>query len=136
MSKYDIICDGGSRGNHTGLGGEGYGSFIILPDICPQRFFQSYGKGITNNDAEYLVVLAALDYLKNILNVKNVPLNTTEVEIHTDSQLVVGHMTQNWRVKASNLIDKVSSLSAFVHEFTRVTFTKEPREVIVKHLGH
>ena len=98
--NFTIICDGGSLGNNVAGGGEGYGSFVILPDVMTQRFTQRFGPKITNNEAEYMILTTALDYLKSVLYGQDIPLMRVSVEVQTDSQLIVGHLTKNWKITA------------------------------------
>jgi ribonuclease HI len=133
---YTIVCDGGSLGNNVKGGGEGYGSFIITPDICPMRFTQHFGPKITNNEAEYLIIITALEYLKSVIGKGNIPLKEIEVTIHTDSQLVVGHLTQNWKISAKNLLPHVARVSNLIHEFGKVVIMKVERAYVFKTLGH
>jgi ribonuclease HI len=134
--NFTIVCDGGSLGNNVAGGGEGYGSFVITPDIMTQRFTQRFGPKITNNEAEYMILTTALDYLKSVLYKQDISLMRVSVEIQTDSQLIIGHLTKNWKISAKNLLPHVVCAQSLIREFKSVTFTQTPRAKIVQVLGH
>jgi ribonuclease HI len=134
--NFTIVCDGGSLGNNVAGGGEGYGSFVITPDIMTQRFTQHFGPKITNNEAEYMILTTALDYLKSVLYKQDIPLTRVSVDVLTDSQLIVGHLSNNWKISAKNLLPLVSSAQKLIREFKSVTFIQTPRAQIFKVLGH
>jgi len=56
--------------------------------------------------------------------------------VHTDSQLVVGQLTQSWKVKAANLRPLVDEAAVLVWTFGRCDLVKVPRDEIVRVLGH
>jgi ribonuclease HI len=134
--NFTIVCDGGSLGNNVAGGGEGYGSFVILPDVMTQRFTQRFGPKITNNEAEYMILTTALDYLKSVLYKQDISLMRVSVEVQTDSQLIVGHLTKNWKISAKNLLPLIVQAQSLIREFKSVTFTQTPRAKIFKTLGH
>ena len=56
--------------------------------------------------------------------------------VHTDSQLMVGQLTQGWQVKAANLRPLVNEAGSLVQAFGRCDLVKVPRDEIVRVLGH
>ena len=58
------------------------------------------------------------------------------VAVHTDSQLLVGQLTQGWQVKAVNLRSLVDEARGLVQTFGRCDLVKVPRDEIVRVLGH
>jgi len=125
-----VVVDGGSLGNGT-KDSVGYGSYCIDTPVRPE-----FGTGITNNEAEYMALIAALDHIISTMN--SAKLNPTgyDVEIHTDSQLLVGHLTQGWKVKAVNLRPLVDRARILMGSFRNCTLVKVPRDEIVRTLGH
>ena len=97
MPTLKIFTDGGSRGNPGMAGG---GVVVMLNDEAIHEDAIHFGTK-TNNEAEYLAVLHALEWLKN--NVSNGKLfNKTEiskVEFYGDSKLVIQQLSQNWKLK-------------------------------------
>jgi ribonuclease HI len=57
----------------------------------------------TNNEAEYGTLIAALKDLFNRISRASESASAYSLLIHTDSQLVVGRLTQGWKAKAANL---------------------------------
>lgn len=87
----EVYVDGASRGNP---GESGIGVLVIRPDGSRKEIRKHIGRG-TNNEAEYKALIAALSYL--------MAEDTSEVKIHTDSQLVASQMNGLWRVKDPKL---------------------------------
>ena len=87
----EVYIDGASRGNP---GESGIGVLVIRPDGSRKEIREYIGRG-TNNEAEYKALIAALGHL--------VTEGTSEVKIHTDSQLVASQMNGLWRVKDPKL---------------------------------
>ena len=131
-----IYCDGGSLGNNNKeKPSEGYGSFIIKPDIMEQRFMQRFGN-YTNNQAEYGAVIASLSYLKAACLVKGIKHKEQDVIIRTDSQLVIGQLSKNWKVKAPNLLQLVTKAYDEMDHFKSVKFEHISGVEMKKILGH
>jgi len=86
--KLTIYTDGGARGN-PGPAATG----IVIKDEH-HKTLASYGEYLgkqTNNFAEYSAVISGLKKAK--------ALGADEVQIITDSKLVVEQLNQNWKVK-------------------------------------
>ena len=105
--SYFIFADGASRGNP---GPAGYGtvcfqaeSIADIPDLTQfmenpsKAYFQKYESlGIkTNNEAEYMGLIAALEECMNH--------NLQHVQIFMDSELVVKQMKKEYKVKNDRL---------------------------------
>jgi ribonuclease HI len=91
--KLKIFTDGGARGN-PGIAGYG----VCIEDENKKKIFEE-GKflGIkTNNEAEYMGLIGALSWVEN-----NAP--DAEIEINSDSQLLVRQMKGLYKVKAPHL---------------------------------
>jgi ribonuclease HI len=90
--KVKIFTDGGARGN-PGLAGYG----VVIKDENGKIIYQEQKfLGIkTNNEAEYMGLISALTWIKNN--------DVKEVEINSDSQLLVRQMKGIYKVKAVNL---------------------------------
>ncbi len=91
--KLRIYTDGGARGN-PGIAGYG----IWIEDENGKGVFEEAKfLGVkTNNEAEYLGLIGALTWIgENKIE--------TEVEINSDSQLLVRQMQGKYKVKAENL---------------------------------
>lgn len=91
--KIRAFTDGGARGN-PGIAGYG----VYIEDENKKLLFEE-GKflGIkTNNEAEYMGLIGALSWIEN-----NCP--ESEIEINSDSQLLVRQMKGIYKVKADHL---------------------------------
>ncbi len=109
----EVYIDGSSKGN-PGPGGAG----IVIQDKAAQETLGIHGIPlgcVTNNQAEFLALKHALIELKKE-RLSHVPVN-----ILTDSQLVVGIFSQNWKARAN--LDLVVEIKAILREFPQVTFT-------------
>lgn len=93
-----VFTDGGSRGN-PGLAGAG----VYMEDAAGQEFYrESRFLGTkTNNEAEYLAFLLALNYLMRY-ETKN-PGVIGGVEFYLDSKLVVEQINRRWKIKKNEL---------------------------------
>jgi ribonuclease HI len=108
----EIYIDGSSKGN-PGPGGAG----IVIKDSSTHEILSTHGiplGHVTNNQAEFLALKHALTELKTR------DLSGCAVNILTDSQLVVGIFSQNWKAKAN--LELVMEIRDLVQEFPHLTF--------------
>jgi ribonuclease HI len=106
----NVYIDGSSKGN-PGPGGAG---IVIYQD---NAIFSMHGIGlghVTNNQAEFLALKHALTQLKE-QSLANFPIN-----ILSDSTLVVGVFSQNWKARAN--LELVVEIKGMLKEFPGVTF--------------
>ena len=101
----EVFIDGSSKGN-PGPGGAG----IVIQDKATQ---ETLGY-VTNNQAEFLALKHAL------MELKNQRLSCDPVNILTDSQLVVGIFSQNWKARAN--LELVTEIRNLLKEFPQLTF--------------
>ena len=80
------------------------------------------GHGVTSNFAEYTALVEALKKLKE-LKVEG------DVVVRSDSQLLVGQMNQEWKVKGGGYIEKLLEAKELLREFGAVKFEWIPREM-------
>jgi ribonuclease HI len=131
---YLITCDGGSRGH--GAANHGYGSYVLSTrDGQTQTVRLDLGTA-TSNEAEYQTLIAALKDLVSRIQRADKSPSAYSLLIHTDSQLVVGQLTQGWKVKAANLRPLVDEAASLMQAFGRCDPVKVPRDEIVRVLGH
>jgi ribonuclease HI len=108
----EIYIDGSSKGN-PGPGGAG----IVIKDAFTQEILRTQGiplGQVTNNQAEFLALKYALTELKTR------DLSGSAVNILTDSQLVVGIFSQNWKARAN--LELVMQIRELIREFPHLTF--------------
>jgi ribonuclease HI len=91
---------------------------------------------MTNNEAEYVALISALVNLRGRIERAGKSSRSYSVEVHTDSQLLVGQLTQGWQIKAANLRPLVDEAATLIRTFGRCDLVKVPRDEIVRVLGH
>ncbi|HEV2128936.1 MAG TPA: ribonuclease HI family protein [Thermomicrobiales bacterium] len=127
---YDIIFDGGSKGNP----GLGYGSYQITRDRAIVAHTQlDYGDNVTNNQAEYWTLLNALRWLADDLGDE---ARDASVTVHGDSQLVIKQLKGEWKIKDAKLRGIAMETRAQMDRFKDVSLAWHRRDVSVQQLGH
>lgn len=79
------------------------------------------GRNVTNNYAEYSALVMALGKLRSLGILDS-------VTVRSDSRLVVGQMSQGWKVKGGGYIEKYKEAKGLLSEFGSVKFEWIPRE--------
>lgn len=123
-----IYSDGGCHNNGT-TDASMYGSFACVEgqQIVHSEHFELDGQA-TNNVAEYLSLLRALEYAQK--------QGWESVEFCTDSQLVVGQVTQGWKVNLPHLRSLVSQAKQILSGHPGWSLKQVPRTEVVSILGH
>jgi ribonuclease HI len=107
----EVYVDGSSKGN-PGPGGAGV---VIQNDDGQTISVHGIPLGhVTNNQAEFLGLKHAL------MELKDQRLSHDPVNILTDSQLVVGIFSQNWKARAN--LGLVIEIRSLLKEFPQLTF--------------
>jgi len=115
--KAKLFTDGGSRGNP---GPAAYGFVLEAED---GTVLDARGEAIgiaTNNVAEYSALVAGLE--------RAVEAGVDELEVISDSELLVKQMRGEYRVKNKALQDLVLDASRLARKIHRVTYTAVRRE--------
>lgn len=128
-----IVFDGGSRGNP----GEGYGSYQMRwPGSQPQTVRLRFGDRMTNNEAEYDTLIAALEaILKRLHDMKADP-STARLDIRGDSLLVINQVLGRWKCKEERMEKRRDTVRALLKQFGPWQLTHHDRENSVRALGH
>ena len=116
--KIIVYTDGGARGN-PGPAAIG----VVFPDLKKE-----YGEQIgiaTNNIAEYKAVIFGLKKAKQLLKDE---CEKMEIEIRSDSELLVHQMNGKYRVKNENLKCFFVDVRGLLKNFKDVKFVHIPRE--------
>ena len=133
---YHVLFDGGSRGNGTATQ-EGYGSYLIVDARGQRQPVRRLEFGhVTNNEAEYKALLAALVSLVRTIEDAGQDPAGCDVRIVGDSQLVLNQVSGDWKCKKPHLLPLRDEAQANVALFHAVTFEHTPRETCVRLLGH
>ncbi len=115
--KARLSTDGGARGNP---GPAAYGYVLEAED---GTVLAAHGETIgiaTNNVAEYRGLIAGLE--------KALELGVSELEVVSDSELLVKQMRGEYKVKNAVLIDLSLEASRAARQIGRVTYTAVRRE--------
>ncbi len=128
---YLIVFDGGSRGNP----GAGYGSYAIFDATgaghTMRLAFEE--QALTNNEAEYHTLLAALRDLHARLGRRS---SSKYIKILGDSQLVIRQVSGEWEAKDSRMRALRDEARAELARFKGHRLGHQPREETLKVLGH
>lgn len=137
-AQYRVWCDGGCANNGSGGLARGYASFLLETCTGKQQTVRLDDlPGVTtNNEAEYVAFISALMDLRGRIERAGKRPRDYSVVVHTDSQLLVGHLTQGWKVNAANLRSLVDNAAVLMRTFGRCDLVKVPRDEIVQVLGH
>jgi ribonuclease HI len=128
-----IIFDGGSKGNP----GLGYGSYALRWPGQPQQIVQlQFGDGVTNNEAEYDTLAAALEAVVKRLRDGKADPATARVEIRGDSQLVINQVLGEWKCADERMRQRRDRVRTLLRELGGWEIRYHPRENNVRILGH
>lgn len=114
-----IFTDGGARGNPgpAGIGAVLYAGPALETNIIAE--IAEYIGEATNNQAEYLAVVAAINKAKE--------LGATELTFYLDSELVVEQLNRRYKVKNEGLAPLFVKVYNAMQFFARVSFSHVPR---------
>ncbi len=115
--KLVAYTDGGARGNP--------GPAAIGAVVGGRRYGERIGEA-TNNVAEYRAVIFALKKVKQLLGTTKA--KGIEVEIRSDSELVVSQLSGTYKVKDPGLTSLFVEVWNLRQDFKVVSFTLIPRE--------
>ncbi len=129
-ADYTVVFDGGSLGNP----GTGYGSYEITgPDGTVAAQQVQFGNDMTNNQAEFRAVIAALEDLLERVGPR---ADALSVAVRGDSQLVIRGLTGEWRVKHPGLQPLHRQAADLLRQFGKVDLAWHPRRESVRTFGH
>ncbi len=129
----EIIFDGGSRGNP----GEGYGSYHLnWPGLAPQLVKLRFGNRMTNNEAEYDTLIAALEGVTQRLQDQGATPQSARLEIRGDSQLVINQVLGKYKVNHERLKNRRDRVRALLKHFGQWQLSHHDRSKSVAILGH
>jgi ribonuclease HI len=122
MKRIIIYVDGGARGN-PGPAAIGV-LFCNEKGSCFKKFTEYLGK-MTNNEAEYSAAIFALKKFKALFGKKLA--KETEIEIRSDSELLVNQMKGKYKILEKNLQPLFLELWNLRLDFKKVKFELIPR---------
>ncbi len=131
-AEYTITFDGGARGNP----GAGYGSYEVRRGAESRIERLEFGNNVTNNEAEYRTLIAALhDLTKQIATEGKSPATAT-LTVRGDSQLVLYQLSGKWKVKTPHIRPLHTEASALLKQFGTTNLRWHARANSVRTLGH
>lgn len=122
----NAYCDGGGN-NKTKK--DFYGSFVVEGHDIQRFYYDLHLPSVrTTNEAEYLTFILLLEYLQ--LN------NISNVQVHSDSMLVVNQVNGGWRVNSPTIKKYWLRAVTLLNQLRNVKIKWVSRKIIVKELGH
>ena len=113
----EVYTDGRAEPN-PGLGTYGYVIYEGGKRVHSEHGLA--GRRVTNNYAEYLCLVKALEHLK--------ARRQEEIKVYSDSTLVVNQMTGKWKFKSGTYSEKYLEAKELVECFPSLSFEWIPRE--------
>ena len=135
-TDYTVIFDGGSRGNHTNGTRYGYGSYAVIARDGRSRVVRLELGDVTNNVAEYLSLISALEDLIGVITRAGRDPSEFTIEVKGDSALVINQVKMTWRAKNSRMVGLRGRARRLLFRFREWEATWHPREESVRVLGH
>jgi probable phosphoglycerate mutase len=131
---YTVIFDGGSKGNP----GPGYGSYALVRqrDDKERIVRLDFGREMTNNEAEYETLIAALQALIERVELANRSPQEFSVEIRGDSKLVLNQIAGTWKAKDNRMRALRNQARRLLSRFGAHRLIRQDREESVRRLGH
>jgi len=143
MEHFLIYSDGGSRGN-PGPAGCGFviksqnpifnfkfqiSNQIKISNDKKEIHGSKYLGEMTNNQAEYNGVVAALEEIVKLLNGQIAKNNLPSIEVFLDSQLIVEQMNGRYKIKNEGLKPLYWKIRELIMDLgSKVSFKHIPRE--------
>jgi ribonuclease HI len=112
MSKFLLFTDGAARGNP---GPAGVGVVITDAEGTTVGELAEHIGETTNNVAEYTALIRGLE--------EALKLGGTEIEIHTDSELMARQLTGVYKVRAEHLVPLVEEVRELLRQFRRISIS-------------
>jgi len=117
MNKIIIYTDGGARNNPGPA---------AIGAIIGEKEYSKFLGSATNNEAEYQAVVFALKKIKQLIGKEK--SEKTEVEIRSDSELLVNQLNGKYKIKEKDLIPFFIEIWNLKQDFGSVKFLQIPRE--------
>ena len=125
MDKIIIYTDGGARSNP----GPAAIGIVIQETSDKRQATKEYSKFLgtkTNNEAEYEAVIFALKKVKQLIGKEKTA--KSEIEIKSDSELLVNQLSGRFKIKEKNLIPYFIEIWNLKQDFGEVNFFLIRRE--------
>lgn len=131
--RLTLVFDGGSKGNP----GQGYGSYALDWNGRSEPASRLTFPGqMTNNEAEYDVLLAALSAIQEELQQRGIDPTQVDLTVRGDSKLVISQVQGTWQAREPRLLERRDRVRSLLKHFGRVRLEHHPRSASVAVLGH
>ena len=114
-----VYVDGLSEPVNPGTGTYGYLIYDGASKLAEGSGLAGYD--VTSNFAEYTALAEALKKLRG-LRIEG------DVLVRSDSKLLVGHLSEGWKVKGGMYVEKLKEVRDLMKEFGSIRFEWIPRE--------
>jgi ribonuclease HI len=114
-----VYVDGLAEPSNPGVGTYGFVAFEGREKIAEGSGLA--GPMVTSNYAEYTALAEALKRLK-ALRIEG------DILVKSDSKLLIGHLSQGWKVRGGGYVEKLKEVRDLLKEFGSVQFQWIPRE--------
>ena len=114
-----VYVDGLAEPRNPGIGTYGFVVYDGAKRLAEGSGFA--GREVTSNYAEYTALVEALKRLR-ALGVEG------DVLVRSDSKLLVGQMSEGWKVKGGMYVGKLKEARDLLREFGSIRFEWIPRE--------
>ncbi|HEC34084.1 MAG TPA: reverse transcriptase-like protein [Chloroflexi bacterium] len=133
-ADYVVIFDGGSQGNP----GAAYGSYHLTRTVDERsRLVRlDFEREMTNNEAEYQTLIAALEGLIGRIEAAGRDPGTFTVEVRGDSALVLHQVEGTWKAKDDRMRGLRNRVRELLACFKAHRLVLQGREESVRLLGH
>jgi ribonuclease HI len=112
----------------------GYGSYALFEGDRPGRAQRlGFPGSLTNNEAEYHTLLAAL---RDLLARLGDRAARSTLEVRGDSALVIQQTQGHWKAKDDRMRALRDETRSLLRRFARWRLVQQPREDTVRVLGH
>ncbi len=112
------------------------GKVVLWPGQQQQIVQLTFGQGVTNNEAEYDTLIAALEAVSSKLRDAHADLSTARLDIRGDSLLVVNQVLGEWKCSDERMRGRRDRVRARLRDFGDWKLTHHDRENSVRVLGH
>ncbi|HIE38876.1 MAG TPA: reverse transcriptase-like protein [Anaerolineae bacterium] len=133
-ADYELLFDGGSQGNP----GPAYGSYRLTrtADRRSDLVRLDFQQEMTNNEAEYQTLIAALEGLIGRIEAAGRDPGGFTVEVRGDSALVFHQVEGTWKAKDDRMRALRNRMRELLARFKAYRLMLQGREESVRALGH
>ena len=96
----------------------------------------TFGDQVTNNEAEYDTLIAALEAVRDRLVEEGIDSGLASLSIRGDSLLVCNQVRGEWKCKEPRLQSRLKKVKALLSIFGCADLGHHPRKKSVEILGH